>query len=136
MKQLKHVVFIVVALLPLLPVVAYILGNIGNQAGIALKPMGTLEFYQEEDGDWVVTTSADSWGQIMIEPIYGRRGAGGLYGACAGLVDWLDDYAGIEKSVPVLMAVLMLCHVAIVEMFALLIDFLMFVPRKCLELFR
>lgn len=135
MKQLKHVVFIVVALLPLLSVIAYILGNIGNQTGIPLKPMGTIEMYQEEDGEWVVTASEDSWGKIMIEPIYGRRATGGLYGACAGLVAWLDDYAGVNESVPVLMAVLMLCHVAIVELFSLLIDFLLFVPRKCLELF-
>lgn len=136
MKQLKHVVFIVIALIPLLPVIAYILGNIGNQEGLALKQMGTIEMYKEENGEWVVTASADSWGEVIIQPLYGRRGVGGLYGACAGLTAWLGDYAGVKESVPMFVSILMICHVAIVELFSLLIDFLLFVPRKCLELFR
>lgn len=134
MKIAKKCIWLAIALLPLLSVVAYMAGNIGNTAGVEVIPMGTVKVQEVQEGAWVVT-DPDTWGEYIITPLYGDGLVGGLYGAVARLAKGLTTVAGIPLSVPFMASMFMLCHIAMVELFSMLIDFILFVPRKCMELF-
>lgn len=136
MKIAKKCVWVFVALLPVLAVCAYVVGNVGNTSGLLAIPLGEVTITETAEGDRVLSVTPDSWGDYILTPLYGSGPVGGFFGAVAGLVAHLDTHAGIPASVPVLAAILMLCYLAVVELCEMVVDFLLFVPRKCMELFR
>lgn len=136
MKIAKKFVWLAIALLPLLSVVAYMVGNIGNTAGVSVIPMGEITVTETPEGARELAVTPDSWGDYIITPLYGENAVGGLYGAVAGLAEYLAVNAGIPLSVPVLASLFMICYLAIIELLSMVVDFLLFVPRKCVELFR
>lgn len=136
MKIAKKYVWAFVALLPVLTVCAYVVGNVGNTSGLLAIPLGEVTITETAEGARILSVTPDSWGDYILTPLYGSGPVGGFFGAVAGLVAYLDTYAGIPASVPVLSAILMLCYLAVVELCEMVVDFLLFVPRKCMELFR
>lgn len=136
MKIAKKFVWLAIALLPLLSVVAYMVGNIGNTAGVAVIPMGEVTVTETNTGARELTVTPDSWGDYIITPLYGENAVEGLYGAVAGLAEYMAINAGVPLSVPFMASLFMLCYLAVVELLSMIVDFLLFVPRKCVELFR
>lgn len=136
MKIAKKFVWLAIAILPLISVVAYMAGNIGNSAGVDMIPMGTVSVTGNAVEGRKLAVEADTWGDYILTPLYGENAVGGLFGAVAGLAEYLAVNAGIPLSVPFLASLFMLCYLAVIELLSMVVDFLLFVPRKCLELFR
>lgn len=136
MRTAKKFVWAVIALLPVLSIMVYMAGNIGNAEGIGMIPMGEVSITETAENARILAITPDSWGDYILTPLYGEKPVTGLYGAVAGLCLFMSDYAGIPVSVPVCTAVFMLCYLAVIELLALFLDLIMFVPRKCLGLFQ
>lgn len=136
MKIARKFVWAFVALLPMLAVCAYVVGNVGNTAGLEAIPLGEVTITETAEGGRILSVTPDSWGDYILTPLFGSGPVGGFFGAVVGLVAYLDTHAGITASVPLLSAVLLLCYLAVVEVCEMVVDFILFVPRKCMELFR
>lgn len=136
MKIAKKVVWFAISLLPLLSVVAYMAGNLGNTTGVSMIPMGDISITENAYGERELLVEPETWADYILTPLYGENAVGGLYGAVAGLSVNLERYAGIPLSVPTMASFFMLCYIAVIELLAMVVDFILFVPRKCLELFR
>lgn len=136
MRTAKKIIWAIIAILPVLSIVVYTTGNIGNTEGVGMIPMGSVSITETAEGDRILSVEADTWGDCILTPLYGENAVTGLYGAVAGLCLFMSDYAGIPVSVPVCTAVFMLCYLAVIELLSLFLDFIMFVPRKCLGLFK
>lgn len=136
LKIAKKCVWVFIALLPMLVVFSYVVGNVGNTQGLVAIPLGEVSITETAEGARILSVTPDSWGDYILTPLFGSAPVGGFFGAVAGLVSYLDVNAGIPASVPVLSAILMLCYLAVVELCEMVVDFLLFVPRKCMELFR
>lgn len=136
MKTAKKVVWLVVALLPFLSVLAYMAGNIGNTAGVGVIPLGEVSVTETAEGARILSVTPDSWGEYILTPLYGENAVAGFFGAVAGLAEFVAVNAGIPLSVPFLTSMFALCYLAVIELLSMVVDFLLFVPRKCMELFR
>lgn len=135
MKFAKKCVWAVIALLPVAVFLSYVVGNFGSEGGVSFVPLGDITISTTAEGLREVVVTPDSWGDYILTPLYGSEPVGGFFGAVAGLVDFLDTHAGIHASVPLLSALLLFAYLAVVELLVMVIDFVMFVPRKCSELF-
>lgn len=135
MKVAKKVTWAIIALLPVAVMVAGIVGNLGNTSGMELVPLGDLTIAVGSDGLYTVSVTPDSWGDYILSPFY-QKPVGGLYGALAGFVLYLDVNAGVPASVPFLCSLVVLFHLALVELAEVLVDLFLFIPRKCSEIFR
>lgn len=136
MRTAKKVIWAIIALLPILSIVVYMAGNIGNTGGVDVIPLGSVTITETVENARILSVTPDSWGDYILTPLYGENATGGLYGAMAGLCIFMNDYAGIPVSVPVCVAVFMLCYIVVIELLSLFLDFILFVPRKCLGLFK
>lgn len=135
MKVFKKISFAVIALVPILAVMVFALTNIGNTNGVNFVPLGDLAISDGADGVRFACT-ADSWGDRIIMPIVGENPVNGLLGALGRFCIWLESSAGIPTSVPLFMACLYAVFAFFVEVLGYVIDLLLFVPRKCLEVFK
>lgn len=135
MKVAKKVTWAIIALLPVAVMVAGVIGNLGNTSGMDLVPLGELSISVSPDGLYSVSVTPDSWGDYILTPFY-QKPVGGLYGALAGFALYLDANAGVPASVPLLCSLVILFHLAIVELAEVLVDLFLFIPRKCSEIFR
>lgn len=135
MRIAKKCTWVVIALLPVLVYLFAMVSHLGNDIAGETIGMGTITITEAADG-FSVACTPNSWGDLLISPLYGENAVGGLYGALAGFVHFLSVNAGIPASVPSFFAVLCLAYLAFVELVGMLLDFVLFVPRKCAELFR
>ena len=135
MKIAKKCLWVVIALLPILVYLFAMVAHLGNDIAGETIGMGNVTITEAADGFYVACTP-NSWGDLLIGPLYGENAVGGLFGALAGFSLFLSENAGIPVSVPSFFAVLCLAYFAFVEMVGMLLDFVLFVPRKCAELFR
>ena len=135
MKVFKKSIFFILAVLPILALVIFAVGNIGNTQGIEYMPLGTLTITDTANGV-IFTCTPDSWGERLIMPLTGENASNGLLGALGRLCLFLEENAGIPVSVPVFMTILYAMYMFVVEMFDLIMGLLLFVPRKCAEVFR
>lgn len=135
MRIAKKYCMACIALLPLLVLFAYVIGNIGSDGAFTLIEMGEVQITQSQGG-YLVSCTPDSWGDLLISPLYGSEARSGLFGSVAGLCHYLDVNAGIPANVPTVLAIFMLCYLAAIELLDIVTDLLLFVPRKCMEIFR
>lgn len=135
MKVAKKTVWLVIALMPFLSVLTYMAGNIGKTAGADVIPLGDVTINETAEGARIVSVTPDSWGDYILTPLYGENAVAGFYGAVAGLASYISVNAGVPLSVPLLASVFLLCYLAIIELLSMVVDFLLFVPRKCMTLF-
>lgn len=135
MRIAKKCMWVVIALLPVLVYLFSMVAHLGNDIAGETIGMGTITITEAADG-FSVACTPNSWGELLIAPLYGQNAVGGLYGALAGFVHFLSVNAGIPASVPSFFAVLCLAYLTFVELVGMLLDFVLFVPRKCAELFR
>lgn len=138
MKIAKKCIWVVIGLLPVAVYLFAIVSHLGNDTAAELIEMGTITItpYPYPTGGCYVACEAGTWAELLIEPMYGTGLVKGLFGALARLVHYLSVNAGIPVSVPTFFAVLCLAYLAFVELVGLVLDFVLFVPRKCAELFR
>lgn len=135
MKLAKKCIWAVIGLLPVAVYLFAVLAHVGNDSAVQIVEMGQVTI-TEAAGGFSVACTPDSWGDLLITPLYGQNAVDGLFGALAGFVRFLSVNAGIPASVPSFFAVLCLAYLAFVELVGMLLDFVLFVPRKCAELFR
>ena len=135
MKLAKKCIWAVVGLLPVDVYLYAVLAHVGNDSAVQIVEMGQVTIQEAATG-FSVACTPNSWGELRITPLYGQNPVDGLFGALAGFVNFLSVNAGIPASVPSFFAVLCLAYLAYVELVGMLLDFVLFVPRKCAELFR
>lgn len=135
MKSAKKIVWCVIALLPLLVCLSYFAVHIGNDVAGEIIEMGKLTIYPG-DGLWYIETTPGTWADILIKPLTGNHVDKGLIHSLCSLCKFLETNAGIPVSVPSFFAVLYLVYIVFLELINIVLDFILFVPRKCAELFR
>lgn len=135
MKLAKKCVGVVIALLPIIVILFYMVSHFGNNVASDIIELGKIDL-KSADGGYYIYTDPGTWGEILITPITGEFVYKGLMKAICGFCLFLDVNAGIPVSVPSFFAVLYLIYFAFVELISVLLDFVLFVPRKCAELFR
>lgn len=135
MRIAKKYCMACIALLPLIVFFQICICNIGSDVAFTPIEMGEVEI-TESQGGYVVSCSPDSWGDLLITPLYGTEARTGFFGSVAGLCLFLDTNAGIPVNVPTVLAIFMICYLAVIEILDIVTDLLLFVPRKCLEIFR
>lgn len=135
MKIAKKCIWAIVGLLPVAVYLYAVVAHIGSDSAVQIVEMGQVTI-TEAAGGFSVACTPDSWGDLLITPLYGQNAVDGLFGALAGFVNFLSINAGIPASVPSFFAILCLAYIAFVELVGMLLDFILFVPRKCAELFR
>lgn len=136
MKKARTIIWIIIAILPIIFAISKVIGNIGNTTGIENIPMGTAAIVPTSDGKaYYVETQENTWGRYLLQPFFGNGKITGFYGAILGMVHNISTNAGIPISVPLMMSIILLVHLSLIELFDSVISLIMFVPRKCKELF-
>lgn len=135
MRTAKKIVFIVIALLPFVTIIASVASTIGNDTQAAYVPMGTITFTETAEGvEWA--TEPETWCDRLMTPLLGENPLTGFYGALARLALYMQTNAGITVSFPLFGSIIYLAYLAWVAMAEMLVDFVTFVPRKCAEIFK
>lgn len=135
MKNFKKITFAVLALAPLLAVLAFVIGNVGNQGGVEYVPLGTVSIEMVENGA-IFSCTPDSWADRVLTPLIGENAVSGFYGAIGRLLVSVESQAGFPVSFPVVLAIFYAAYLFVLELLNALSDLLLFVPRKVSEVFR
>lgn len=134
MKQFKKIMFVVLALAPILGVLAYCLCNVGGDVEQTFVSQGSVTITDTANGVTFACT-ADSWADRVIMPMVGNEPVEGFFGAVGRLLIFLEDNVGIPISFPVVLSAVYMAYLFMVEFLFLIMDFILFVPRKCKEIF-
>lgn len=128
MRIFRKILFVVLAIAPIMPVILYGAGNIGNTEGLPPIEWGAVTVV---DGSFVAEPNTLS--DIIITPLIGSSVSSGYMGAVAKLCQVLNNSAGLPISAPVVLSVALMGYAFIVELLDLLLTLLFFIPRKCKE---
>lgn len=134
MKTFKKIIMVIVALLPVVALLAYVVSNVGTDALTEYVPMGTVEIV--DDNGLIIVTEADTWSSRLLDPIFNENTLTGIFEAFARMLLYFQDNIGLPISLPVVGSVVLLLYLAWIELISALIDIVTFVPRKCSEIFR
>lgn len=134
MRIAKKIIFVVLALLPILPILVYCVGNVGADTGIEYISMGTLSFVDTSQGLTIVTTP-DSLAAWMIDPIFNQTALTGVFEAVARMLLYFEANIGLPVCLPTFGAFLYVLYLAFIGLVDMLISLITFVPRKCGEFF-
>lgn len=135
MKITKKIIMAMIAILPFIAILAFVLSNIGADTGTQYMPMGAVDIVDTADGLTIVT-EADTWADRILTPIFGNAPLQGVFDAFARMMLFLQDNIGLPISLPVIGSFVMLTYLAWIELCNMLLSLILFVPRKCTELFR
>lgn len=134
MRTSKKIIMTIVALLPVIALVAYVCTNIGTDAINEYVPMGTVQLI-DENGLKIVT-EANTWASRLLDPIFNQNALTGVFEALGRMLLFLQDNIGLPISLPVIGSAVLLLYLAWIELISALVDLLTFVPRKCADIFR
>lgn len=139
MRNAKKIVWVILALLPILPVIFTIIAHNGNQTADTTMPMGTITIQSSSSNSAYLEIKPNTWAHMIFssfDPYPNSINAKGLLCTTARFMLFLKDNCGIPVSAPLFIGFWYLSYLAILELCSILIDLIMFVPRKCLELFQ
>lgn len=132
MKTFKKIMFIVLALLPVLLVLYNACVGVFADTSAGLVPLGSVDIV---GGELIV--ESDTWADYLLTPLnLDNVGGSGLIPSVFNLVETLRNTAGIPINLPVIMAVFYFVYLFILFLLDILVDLLLFVPRKCLEVLK
>lgn len=134
MRTSKKIIMTIVALLPVIALVAYVGTNIGTEAHNEYVPLGTVQII-DENGLKIVT-EANTWSSRLLDPIFNQNALTGVFEALGRMLLFLQVNIGLPISLPVIGSAVLLLYLAWIELISALVDLITFVPRKCSELFR
>lgn len=136
MKTAKKLIWVFIAILPILPILFMLVSHLGNNVADVNLPMGEISI-SKGDGSYYLYYNDNTWSSLMFSA-FSKSGfiRPGLFAAITGLCYNLNLYAGIPLSAPFIFGMWYLCYIAIIEILSFAVDFILFVPRKCSEIFR
>lgn len=137
MKNAKKIIWIILALLPILPVVFTLIAHNGNQSAEASMPMGTISIQATGNNTAYIEIKSGTWAYMIMsafDPYPASINAKGLLATIARFMLFLNNNCGIPISAPLFLGFWYLTYLAILEICSLILDIIMFVPRKCLQL--
>lgn len=138
MKNAKKIIWIILALLPILPVLFMFISHIGNDTAGTNLPSGTISLLPTTNGSIYITIQNNSWASLLLSPYTGGKTDyqinTGFFANVARFMHFLNTNLGIPINAPMFVGFWYLCYLAIMELLSILVDFIMFIPRKCLQL--
>lgn len=126
MRLYKKIIYVCMAFAVLLPVIGLMFPQIIGLSG-TLIPMGGVTI-DVSDGLYDLSTTADSWAEFLVQPLFGDPSEG-VQNAILGVLYTLQE-AGLPLSVPVLWSAGLALVAVLVELLDLLVSVLMWIPRK------
>ncbi len=133
MRTCKKIIFIVIALLPVICVAGQLLGAITNE-NFSMN-VGSVEFTSASDG-FILTTTPDSWASLILDPVFSQNAATGFFESFFGFYQTLNTSIGLPINLYTVASGLLILYYFWVFFISWIVDFLTFVPRKCLEFFQ
>lgn len=126
MKTTRKVIYFILALLPMLVLITYCIGSIGD-ASVEPQEMPTIVL--NADGSITVPTDANA----LYEPLWGLWTASadgdGLFNVIGRALYILNTQAGFPASTPVILMVCYVAYLVCVEFVMILFDVVTLVPR-------
>lgn len=133
MRTCKKIIFIILALIPVVAVLGVLLSSISNES--FSMAVGSVEFIHEADGLRLSCTPS-TWASLVLDPVFGQNAATGFFESFFGFYETLNETVGLPINLYTVAAGLMLLYYFFIFFMSWIVDFLTFVPRKCLELFQ
>lgn len=134
MREAKKIAFVIMMILPVLPIVVFVLTNIGGESN-ELIPMGAVNLIPSEES-YFFQYETGSLAEAILNPIFGQKPLEGIFDTIAGMMVWFEANVGIPVCLPTVYVWLSLLYYAFVAMSHALVELITFVPRKCGEIFR
>lgn len=137
MKIAKKIIWVILALLPMLPVLFTLIAHNGNQTAEASMPMGTISISTTGNNTAYIEIKSGTWAYMIMsafDPYPASINATGLLATIANFMKFLNTNCGIPISAPLFLGFWYMTYLAILEICSLLLDLIMFIPRKCMQL--
>lgn len=125
MRQFRKIQYIILAIVPLVALLAFVLSNVGNTQGVEYLPTGGFDIV-----DNVIVCEPNTWCDRICSPLIGETG---IWTAFAKLLATLNTTVGLPYSFPVLIGLCYALWGVYITLMQLLVDFITFVPRKCMD---
>lgn len=123
MRKFRQILFIVLALLPVVPLLLYAFGNIGNVNGVDFSSFGVIDVLD----DGLYSLPDNFWGTYLSD--LGVNNEGAFFAVNRGFVNLLDS-VGLPVSVPSVMACYIFAYEFLIYLLDLLVSVLTWVIRK------
>ena len=130
MRSFKKVVFIILALLPLLSLFVNCL-QMHSVESVEYIPLGTVDII---DGSYVI--EENSWADRILTPLGITSSDKGFWHATTSFVSILDNDVGIPCSFPIVLVAWYAMYEFIIMFIFLITDFLTLIPRLCKDFFK
>lgn len=131
MKTFKKIMFMILALLPILLVVYGIGVGLFADASAGLIPMGVVDIT-----DGVLVVEPNTWADYLLTPLQlENTGSEGIAPVMLQSLEFLKINAGLPINLPVVMVVFYYIYMLGILFFDLIYDLLTWVIRKIKELF-
>lgn len=135
MNTFKKILFITLALLPIMSLCIYAVANMGNTEGVPFMPMGSVDFIEQE-GTIAVQTAPNTLSGEILSPFFPNGQAEGIFGTFARLLLQLENSIGLPINAATVLTVVYALYIAFVQLVFSLVELITFIPRKCSEIFR
>lgn len=134
MREAKKITYAIMMVLPILPIVVFVLTNIGGESNELLS-MGTVQLFPA-GSTYYFQYEAGTLAEVILDPIFGQNPLGGIFSTLAGMMVWFESNVGVPVCLPTVYVWLSLLYYAFVAMAHSIVELITFVPRKCAEIFR
>lgn len=124
MTQSKKIVMTILALLPLLSLLAFVIGNIGTDAGFSYIPMGSISV-----ADGLFVYEPDTWTSRLLSPL-DLNSDGALMQTMRDLLINFNNSIGLPLCLPTVLAFWYLLYLFVLYLFDMLVSLLAWIPKK------
>lgn len=124
MRNTKKIVMSVIALLPILPLLVFVVANIGGDTGIDFLEMGSISVI---DGSFVY--DAGTWTERILGDL-DVNASGTLMQTMRDMLINLNTSIGLPLCLPIVLGFWYLLYLFVIYLFDMIVSVLSWIPRK------